>query len=304
MRHQTKQARPRKLVGDTIEKFHIEQEDELLSFLIAHITRLSKNKIKNALSKKCVLVNTVPTSQFNHKIVPGDTVEIVRKTDNPLFSNRFVRLVYEDQWIIVIDKSIGVLSMQSDHHSFCVKTILDNYFKKRHLRCTAHLVHRLDRDTSGLMVFAKSTQVQQTMENNWNDMVEERGYIALVSGRMEKDWGTIKSWLKDDKLFFTHSSQTDNGGKMAVTHFKTLDRNENHSLVELSLETGRKNQIRVHLQDIKHPVVGDTKYGIEGDDPIGRLGLHAFRLHFTHPITGEPMRFETPYPSLFVSMFQ
>ena len=282
----------------------MKEKSELLTFLLANVTRLSKNKIKNSLARKCVLVNGFPISQFNFLLAPGNTVEIIRKMENPLAGNRFITVVYEDSSIIVIDKNVGILSMQTDHHSFCVKTLLDDYFKKKHQRCTAHLVHRLDRETSGLMIFAKNTQVQQVLEQNWQKLVEERGYVAVVSGRMEQDHGTVQSWLKDDRHFFTTSSETDNGGKLAITHFRTVGRSDRYSLVELSLETGRKNQIRVHMQDLQHPVVGDYKYGIEGDDPIGRLGLHAFRLVLTHPVTGKRMTFETPYPSLFLAPFQ
>ena len=127
-----------------------------------------------------------------------------------------------------------------------------------------------------------------------------RRYIALVSGQLEPAQGTVRSWLKDNKAYVTYSSPVDNGGKLAITHYRTLQTNGRHSLVELKLETGRKNQIRVHLQDLQHPVCGDSKYG-NGDNPIGRLALHAFRLHFYHPITGELMQFETSIPKAFAA---
>ena len=135
-------------------------------------------------------------------------------------------------------------------------------------------------------------EAEQILEHNWRDIVTDRRYLALVSGQLEQERGTVESWLKDNKAYFTYSSPTDNGGKYAVTHYRVLRTNGRHSLVELKQETGRKNQIRVHMQDLGHPVCGDIKYG-NGDDPIGRLALHAFRLHFYHPITGEALRFET-----------
>lgn len=133
----------------------------------------------------------------------------------------------------------------------------------------------------------------------------DRRYMALVTGRMEQPRGTMQSWLKDNKAYVTQSYEQDpGGGKWAVTHFRTLRTDGKHSLVELKLETGRKNQIRVHLQQMGHPVCGDIKYGQPGDDPIGRLALHAFRLNFYHPITGEPLRFETPAPKLFLKALE
>ena len=181
--------------------------------------------------------------------------------------------------------------------------MLDDYFRQTKQRCTAHVVHRLDRDTSGLMVYAKDMQTEQTLEHEWHNIVYDRSYVAVVSGEMEEDEGTIANWLKDNKAYVTYSSPVDNGGKYAVTHFHVLDRTTEHSLVEYKLETGRKNQIRVHSADMNHPVCGDVKYG-NGDDPIHRLCLHAYMLHFFHPVTRARMEFETPIPSQFRMLFK
>ena len=199
-------------------------------------------------------------------------------------------------------KNIGILSMAATQGQFCVKTILDDYFRKTRQKCTAHVVHRLDRDTSGLLVYAKTIEAEQILEHNWSRIVTDRRYVALVSGEMRQKEGVVESWLKDNKAYITYSSPTDNGGKFARTHYRTLRRSPNYSLVELKLDTGRKNQIRVHLQDLGCPVCGDIKYG-NGDDPIGRLCLHAFRLDFYHPITREPLHFETPVPKAFSKVF-
>ena len=287
-----------------VRTVEVKEKYALLDFLIKNFSDLNKNKIKRNLANKLVLVNDKIITKFDYQLNPGMRVSLLRHTENSLVANPYIRLVYEDQWIVVINKNPGILSMQSDHHGFCVKTLLDDYFKKKHMMCTAHVVHRLDRETSGLMVFAKNTKVQQIFENNWHDMVKDRRYIAVVSGKMERHDGTIQSWLKDDKFFYTFSSPVDNGGKLAITHFVTKDICDNYSLVELQLETGRKNQIRVHLQTLQHPVIGDYKYGFEGDDPIKRLGLHAFRLFFIHPVTNRLMKFETPYPASFLSLFK
>ena len=238
------------------------------------------------------------TRQFDLTLQPGQLVEISKRKPKGELQSKFVKIVYEDPQIIVIEKAPGILSMASSHHSFCVKQVLDDYFHRTHQKCNAHVVHRLDRDTSGLLVYAKTLEAEQILEHNWRDIVTDRRYLALVSGELPQQQGSVESWLKDNKAYFTYSSPTDNGGKYALTHYRVLKSNGRHSLVELKLETGRKNQIRVHMQDLGHPVCGDTKYG-NGDDPIGRLALHAFRLNFYHPITGEPLKFETPVPKGF-----
>ena len=153
------------------------------------------------------------------------------------------------------------------------------------------------------MVYAKDMQTEQILEHEWHDIVYDRRYVAVVSGEMEEDEGTIANWLKDNRNYVTFSSPVDNGGKYAVTHFHVLDRTTEHSLVEYRLETGRKNQIRVHSADMGHPVCGDVKYG-NGDNPIGRLCLHAYVLCFYHPVTHERMEFETLIPTSFRKLFK
>jgi 23S rRNA pseudouridine1911/1915/1917 synthase len=148
------------------------------------------------------------------------------------------------------------------------------------------------------MIYAKDMQTEQTLERDWHGCVYDRRYVALLSGRMEQSEGTIANWLKDNAAYVTYSSPVDNGGKYAVTHFRTLEALGDRSLVEFRLETGRKNQIRVHAADMGHPVCGDVKYG-NGDDPIGRLCLHAYVLCFYHPVTRERMEFSTPVPRNF-----
>lgn len=180
--------------------------------------------------------------------------------------------------------------------------MLDDYFHKSHQRCTAHVVHRLDRDTSGLMIYAKDIQTAQLLEHDWHNIVYDRRYVSVLSGQVENNEGTIANWLKDNKSYVTYSSPVDNGGKYAISHFHLLNRSEKYSLVDFKLETGRKNQIRVHAADMGHPVCGDIKYG-NGDNPIHRLALHAYVLCFYHPITHRPMEFETAIPASFRSLF-
>lgn len=283
--------------------FRVKEETPLLDFIQQSLQGISRSKAKAILQGGGVRVERKNITQFDYPLKPGMMVEISKRKKGVQLVSKFVKLVYEDRHICVVEKSVGILSMATDHHQFCVKTVLDDYFHKSRQRCTAHVVHRLDRDTSGLLVYAKTIEAEQILEHNWRQIVTDRRYVALASGRMEQEHGTISSWLKDNKAYFTYSSPVDNGGKYAVTHFRTLRTTDKHSLVELKLETGRKNQIRVHLQDLRHPVCGDIKYG-NGDDPCGRLCLHAFRLDFYHPITGEHLHFETPLPKAFLTVFK
>ncbi|MBQ2127823.1 MAG: RluA family pseudouridine synthase [Prevotella sp.] len=281
----------------------VDKEQPLLEFLLEHVQQ-SRNKIKATLQGQGIKVNGKTVTQFDYLLQPGMKVAVSKtKRNQRLFKSRYVKVIYEDRWLIVVEKAVGILSMAAGHSSLNVKSVLDDYFKKSGQKCRAHVVHRLDRDTSGLMVYAKDMETEQLFEHNWHDIVYDRRYIAVVSGEMEQDEGTVANWLKDNKAYITYSSPVDNGGKYAVTHFFTLDRTTDYSLVEYKLETGRKNQIRVHSADMGHPVCGDTKYG-NGSDPLHRLCLHAFLLCFTHPITHEQMEFETPVPTVFKSLFK
>ena len=283
-------------------QYRVEQEMPLLEFLFTAVKE-SKNKIKLTLKGRGVKVNGKVVTQFDYPLVPGMRVAVSRSKRNDTFKSRYVKIVYEDRWLVVVEKNIGILSMAAGHSSLNVKSVLDDYFAKSRQKCRAHVVHRLDRDTSGLMIYAKDIDTEQILEHNWHDIVYDRRYVAVVSGEMEESEGTIANWLKDNKAYVTYSSPVDNGGKYAVTHFYVLDRTTEHSLVEYKLETGRKNQIRVHSADMGHPVCGDVKYG-NGDDPLHRLCLHAYVLCFTHPVTGERMEFDTPVPAQFRHLFK
>jgi len=279
------------------KKYTVDREVPLLEYLLATLP-MSRNKVKDTLQGRGIKVNGKTVTQYDYPLVPGTVVEVSNSKKNDNFKSKYVNLVYEDQYLVVIEKKPGILSMAAGHSSLNVKTVLDEYFKKTRQKCRAHVVHRLDRDTSGLMIYAKDMETEQILEHEWHDIVYDRRYVALCSGEMEEDTGTIANWLKDNKAYVTYSSPVDNGGKYAVTHFFVLDRSTDYSLVEFKLETGRKNQIRVHSADMGHPVCGDVKYG-NGDSPLHRLCLHAYVLCFYHPITHKPMEFSTPIPSQF-----
>lgn len=283
--------------------YEVMQDDTLLNFLLNNVKE-SRSKIKATLQGRGIKVNGKTVTQFDFPVAKGTKIDVSKtKRNNDKLKSRYVKIVYEDQYLVVIEKNIGILSMAAGHKSLNVKAVLDDYFKKSRQCCTAHVVHRLDRDTSGLMIYAKDMETEQILEHNWHDIVFDRRYVAVLSGEMEEDEGTIENWLKDNKAYVTYSSPVDNGGKYAITHFRTLDRTTEHSLVEFKLETGRKNQIRVHSADMNHPVCGDVKYG-NGDDPIHRLCLHAYMLCFYHPVTRQPMEFQTMIPAQFRHIFK
>ena len=283
---------------NSILTFKVNEDMELLAFLMKAMNGISRNRAKALLVNRLVLVDNVITTHALAKLRPGQVVQLDRSKQKMSFKSNDLGVVYEDPYLLVIDKRAGLLSMSNNTRQQTVQSVLNRYLEKGGSRCTSHLVHRLDRDTSGLMVYAKDVKTQRSLIEGWQQLVTDRRYVALVSGELEEPKGVIRSWLTEDKHFVTHSSPVDNGGKYAVTHYNVLRSANGYSLVELELETGRKNQIRVHLSDLGHPIVGDFKYG-SSDESLLRLGLHAYLLAFRHPVTGKFMRFETPVPESF-----
>ena len=283
--------------------YFVREPMELMEFLASKMPQASRTKLKSLLTKRVVFVDNVITTQYNFPLQPGMKVQISRDKHTHEFRSNLLRIVYEDAYLIVVEKREGLLSVGTERErERTASTILNEYLRRQDRRSRVYVVHRLDRDTSGLMMFAKDEKTQHTLRDNWHELVFDRRYVAVVTGEMERDQGTVHSWLTDRTLY-VHSSPVDDGGKESVTHYRTIKRTKGLSLVELHLETGRKNQIRVHMQDLGHPVVGDGRYGLEDFNPIGRLALHAFKLCFHHPVTGEEMRFETPYPAEFEKLF-
>ena len=282
-------------------QMNVQDDAPLLEWLLENVKQ-SKSKTKATLQNRGIKVNNRTVTQFDFALHKCDKVSVSTSKKNDQFQSKYVKLVYEDRYLVVVEKSHGILSMGVGQSSLNVKTILDDYFKRSRQKCTAHVVHRLDRETSGLLIYAKDMETRQQLEHECHHSVYDRRYIAVLSGRIEEEGGTVANWLKENKLYVTYSSPVDNGGKYAVTHFHVLRTTDTHSLVEFKLETGRKNQIRVHAADINHPVCGDTKYG-NGDDPLKRLCLHAYILCFYHPVTHQPMEFSTQIPTGFKRIF-
>lgn len=303
-----KEKRPRRTPAEKARAqytdYQVKEPMELMEFLAARMPDASRTKLKSLLSKRVVYVDNVITTQFDFALKPGMKVQISKDRGRKEFSNRLLKIVYEDAYIIVIEKKEGLLSVNTERQKErTAYTILNEYVQRSGKHHRVFVVHRLDRDTSGIMMFAKDEKTQHTLREYWQDIVTDRRYVAVVEGEMEKDHGTVTSWLTDRTLYVS-SSQHDDGGSKSITHYHTIKRANGYSLMELDLETGRKNQIRVHMQDLGHPIIGDGRYGGEGiPNPIGRLALHAFKLCFYHPVTNEQMEFETPYPPAFKKLF-
>lgn len=284
--------------------FKVKEQNELMKFLIENLPNKNRNNIKSLLKNKQVLVDGAAISQFNHPLNPGEEVMITesRFSDKDM---KGIKVVYEDEYLIAIEKASGILSIATDkEREKTAYNIVKNYVKSRNPLEKLFIVHRLDRETSGVMIFAKTEEMQQLLQTNWQKMVLERTYVAVVEGKVEKNSDTIISYLKENSAFVTFSSDKEiEGSKKAITHYTVLKRSKGFSLVEANIETGRKNQIRVHMQSLGHSVVGDKKYGA-ATNPLGRLGLHAKSIIFKHPKTGKVLSFQTGIPAKFSGMFK
>jgi 23S rRNA pseudouridine1911/1915/1917 synthase len=283
--------------------FEVENEQELMSFLIEKLASKSRNTIKNMLREKQVVVDGLAISQYNFALKPGNKVVIELDKPPEKISMHGLKIIFEDEHLIVIDKKEGMLSIATDKvRDNTAYSILSDHVKRYDPRNKVFVIHRLDRETSGIMMFAKSQEVQKLVQETWGPTTKERTYVAVVQGTIESPSGTFTSYLIESKALIVYSTNNQQAGQYAETHYETLKQNNYFSLLKLNLETGRKNQIRVHMQDMGHPIIGDEKYGAT-KNPIGRLGLHALSLAFSHPITKQLHKFESPIPSNFLGLF-
>ena len=301
-KNEKKKDTPRTKDYKNLRQYPVKKECELLSFLLETFSTQSRNSVKSLLGSHRVSVDGAPVTQFNFKLYPGDTVII---STSPIKKKTRSRLpiIYEDDEIIVINKPSGLLSIASDKEkSSTAYRMLSDYVQQKDKHNRVFVVHRLDEDTSGVLMVAKNVKIQQALQEKWNDIVSKRGYYAIVEGVMEKPSGTIKSYLKKNTQNMMYSSKKPGDGQLAITHYKVIKSNEQYTLLDVNIDTGRKNQIRVHLGEMGHHIVGDDKYG-EPSNPIKRLGLHAYELDLTHPITGKKMKFTAPTPKEFGALF-
>ena len=298
--------------ADTVLK--VTEPVALMDFLIAKMGGMARSSVKQLLGQRRVKVGNAVQTRHDYQLKQGDIVTVSSGRGNSQLTHPKLRIVYEDDDLIVVNKQPGLLTVAATPGSSetTAYSILRAYVKKQNARAGIYVVHRLDRETSGLLVFARSEELQHYMRQYWRELVKERTYIALAEGVLEPREGKITTWLTEDKRnAVVYSSPVDDGGDIAITNYKTLKvspmtndqspmTNKCYSLVELHLETGRTNQIRVHLASKGCPVVGDRKYGHGNESsPIDRLCLHAKVLAFIHPVTEKTVRFESPVPKEF-----
>ncbi len=299
--------------ADTILK--VSEQVALMEFLISKMGGMTKSSVKQLLGQRRVKVGNVVQTRHDFALKTGDVVTVSSGRGNSQLTHPKLKIVYEDDDLIVVNKQPGLLTVAATPGSSetTAYSILRAYVKKQNARANIYVVHRLDRETSGLLVFARSEELQHYMRQYWRELVTERTYIALAEGILEPREGKITTWLTEDKRnAVVYSSPVDDGGDIAITNYKVLRtakgdglEAKGYSLVELHLETGRTNQIRVHLASKGCPVVGDRKYGHGNESsPIDRLCLHAKVLEFIHPVTEKKVRFESPVPKEFNRVLQ
>lgn len=274
--------------------------EKLLDFLFSVMPEAKRTTVKDYLKHNQVMLNGQVTTQFDAPVSAGAEVKVNTTREFQIFRHPRLKLVYEDDDIIVVDKGYGLLSMGTDKvKEGTAYSIIREYLKRKDPRNKLFIVHRLDRDTTGLMMFAKNQQAKETMQHNWNNMVLERRYVAVITkGPLDPAEGEMRSYLAENAAHEVYSTPDPDKGQLAVTYYRTLRTRGRYSLVELSLATGRKNQIRVHMKEAGHPIAGDRRYGAPAS-PIHRLALHAQTLRFVHPTTRRDMSFSTPIPSSF-----
>ncbi|MDY5983817.1 MAG: RluA family pseudouridine synthase [Anaeroplasma sp.] len=312
MRNKVTKERPEKI--EYTASFKVNRSDELLEFLLKKMNT-SRNNVKNLLSHHMVLVNGSPVSQYNLMLAKDDEVKITKKPqlDMPRVKNNsknkkdkpkrvYLDILYEDDDFIAINKPNGLLSVESDKERECAFSYVLEYMQENDPKSRPFVLHRIDKETSGVLVFAKNVKIHSMLKLNWNEYIKTREYFAMVEGTLKEKEGRITSYLKENQNNLVYSTQ-DPSGLLAVTDYKVKKENGQYSLLSVLIFTGRKNQIRVHMHDIGNPIVGDDKYGCT-KNPLKRLGLHASRLEFLHPITKELISIKAPVPNIFYGPFE
>lgn len=286
-------------INQDIKEYTVEADHELLKYLLDTYKSKKRPVLKSVLSGGQIKVNGELTTQFNHPLKKGDQLSINWAKPGKKLKLKKLNVIYEDDHLIVIEKEAGLLSVASAKEKS--KTAIQ--ILKEHMAATnpnekVFIVHRLEREMSGILVFAKSPEVQSTLQNDWNNFVVDRRYVAVTEGVVKQESGTLKNYLTANKNNRVFVGKTAEGSTLAVTNYKVLKQNKAYSMLELNTESGFKNQIRVQLANIGHPVTGDKKYGAR-KNPLARVAIHAHLLEILHPITGDKLKFELVPPSSF-----
>ena len=285
-----------------IKEIKVKRESELLTYLINDL-KYSRNNAKALLSHRLISIDGAPVSQFNFVVYPGDTLIISK---NPIKKKAIEKLpvIFEDQDIIAINKPYGLLSVASDKEKAITayRQVMD-YVQAKDPHNRIFVVHRIDKETSGILIFAKNEKTKDALQDNWNDIVKKRGYFAVCEGVFEKKEDSITNFLKMNSLNLMYiGSPKDKTAQKCITNYKVIKESDKYSLLDVDILTGRKNQIRVTLGSLGHFVLGDDKYG-EPENPINRLCLHAYELNFINPLTKKEYKLKTKIPNEFLNLF-
>ena len=288
-----------------LHEYKVSENARLIDFLIQTFPGKSRNNIKSLLSKKLVLVDGAPVSQFDFEVVKGDIIQISPVSVNQTKQKASkLKILFEDDNYLVINKPAGLLSVATDKEkTITAYRLCMDYVRETDPKARIFVTHRIDKETSGVLLFAKNEKLRNVLQDNWNDLVIARQYVALIEGNMDKDEGTIVTWLRETKTNLMYSSHKKGDGQKAVTKYKVIEKNEKYSLLDVHIETGRKNQIRVHFKESGHPIVGDEKY-MATSYAIGRLGLHARKLVLKCPLTNEILTFVANEDDIFTKVFK
>ena len=280
----------------------VTEETTLLPFLLREVTGKSRNTVKGLLTRRQVMVDGAVITRFDAPLRPGQRVTLLPPEAAGAAELPF-SVLYQDRDLIAVDKPAGLLSMGNEkERARTAYRMVSDYVKAREPGGRIFIVHRLDRDTSGVVLFAKNQEMKEALQEDWEDLVDRRVSLAAVEGRPPEERGTVKSFLRETSTHLVYSGAPGNGAREAVTHYEVLARGTGCTLLSVALDTGRKNQIRVHMQDLGCPVLGDKKYGGRAGD-MGRLGLHARELAITDPRTGKQAVYTAPAPKEFRKLF-
>jgi len=280
------------------------EDTELLKFLLLIVKDKSRNKIKAMLTHKQFKVGKDIVTQYNHPLKKGDEVTV--SWDGAFKKEKYegVKIVFEDDDLIVINKRSGLLSIGSAKEKRqTAYRIVTNHIQQENPVARLFVVHRLDREASGLMVFAKNKQTQVDLKDSWEHTFQKNLYLAVTEGTIEEDKLTISSYLNESKALIVYSGNNPKVGKKAITNYNVVKKNEFYTLLEATQDTERKHQLRVHLKSIGHPILGDNKYDSK-QNPLNRTAIHLRRIHFIHPATDQKMEFETKVPDDFLKIFR
>ena len=302
--YSAKKGNKKVYLTDNIKTYKVSEETTLLPFLLSSLTGLSRTEIKSILKYKHVAVKGAAVTQFDYPLSPGDSVDVNFGRSFYKFNNPQVKILFEDKWMVVIEKASGLLSVANENsrenNAF---NIMRDYVRHSNPESDIFVCHRLDQFTSGILVFSKDQEMMLEMRSNWDFYVKERKYICVTECVPSRSEDTIESFLAQNDRMQVFSTPDEEKGRLAITHYRVLQSRGRYALVDVEIFTGKKNQIRVHMAEMGCPIAGDLKYGAE-TNPARRLMLHNYRLSFIHPVTGELMRFSLPVPSVFRKLTQ